>query len=211
VTESSRLRFDLYSWGILTVLLIATGVYFAFNLAWNLTLVSFLLVGIGAFSAVAGFCRTWRKSPFGSSPVGNDSLPNPKVRIFRCIVWVLLMCIAGSITALFAPNKAIFVPSLFLVLFVPMVLLPIRNSGKRNSPIKRSDPTSNTGIELLWLMGNCIWCATVPLLWWHGYEAQTAAQASLNSTRLLFVSGIGGLWSIAGGVWLAKLRKTRKT
>ena len=209
MTESSRLRFDLYSWGILVVLLIGTGVYFGFHLGWNLILVSFLLACIGAFSAVAGFYRTWRKSPFGSPPVGNDSLPNPKVRIFRCIVWVLLMCIAGSITALFAPHKAIFVPSLFLVLFVPMVLLPI-NSGKRNSPIKRSDPTSNTGIELLWLIGNCIWCATVPLLWWHGYEAHTAAQASLNSTRLLFVSGIGGLWSIAGGVWLAKLRKTRK-
>jgi len=62
MTESSRLRFDLYSWGTLTVLLVGTGVYFAFHLAWNLILLSFLLVCIGAISAVAGFCRTWRKS-----------------------------------------------------------------------------------------------------------------------------------------------------
>ena len=61
MTESSRLRFDLYSWGALTVLLVGTGVYFACHLAWNLILESFLLVCIGAFSAVAGFYRTWRE------------------------------------------------------------------------------------------------------------------------------------------------------
>jgi hypothetical protein len=44
MTESRRLRFDLYSWGTLTVLLVGTGVYFAFHLAWNLILLSFLLV-----------------------------------------------------------------------------------------------------------------------------------------------------------------------
>jgi hypothetical protein len=46
MTESSRLRFDLYSWGTLTVLLVGTGVYFAFHLAWNLILLGFLLVCI---------------------------------------------------------------------------------------------------------------------------------------------------------------------
>ena len=73
---------------------------------------------------------------------------------------------------------------------------------------------SKTGIEksvkILWVVGNCLWCSMVPLLWWHAYEAQTAAQASLNSTRLLFVSGTGGLWSLAGAAWLAKLRKDAK-
>ena len=73
---------------------------------------------------------------------------------------------------------------------------------------------SKTGMEksvkILWVVGNCLWCSMVPLLWWHTYEAQTAAQASLNSTRLLFVSGIGGLWSLAGAAWLAKLRKDAK-
>ena len=43
-----------------SVLLVGTGVYFAFHLAWNLILLSFLLVCIGAISAVAGFYRTWR-------------------------------------------------------------------------------------------------------------------------------------------------------
>jgi membrane protein implicated in regulation of membrane protease activity len=60
--ESSRLRFDLCYWGTLAVLSIGTGVYFAFHLAWNLILVSFLLVCIAAISAVAGFYRTWRNS-----------------------------------------------------------------------------------------------------------------------------------------------------
>jgi hypothetical protein len=134
MTESSRLRFDLYSWGTLTALLIGTEVYFAFHLAWNLMLVSFLLVYFGAISALAGFYRTWRKSAFGSPPVDNDSVQNSKVRIFRFIVWALLMCIAGSIAAHFAPDKVTFVPGLFLVLFVPIVLIPIRNKRQGERP-----------------------------------------------------------------------------
>ena len=72
-----------------------------------------------------------------------------------------------------------------------------------------------TGIEktviLLYFMGTCVWCPMVLVLWWHGHEAQTVAQASLNSTRLLFAIGIGIFWSLAGAVWLAKLRKMRNT
>jgi hypothetical protein len=59
----TRRRLDLYFRGALMVLLVGTGVYFAFHLAWNLILVSFLLVCFGSISAVAGFYRTWRKSP----------------------------------------------------------------------------------------------------------------------------------------------------
>ena len=55
MTESSRLRFDLYSWGTLTVVLGGTVAYFSFHLAWNLILLSFLLVYFGAISGVAGF------------------------------------------------------------------------------------------------------------------------------------------------------------
>jgi hypothetical protein len=82
-------------------------------------------------------------------------------------------------------------------------------------PITRSatSPILKTGIEksviLLWFIGTCV--SMVLVLWWHGHETQTFAQASLNSTRLLFVSGTGVLWSLAGAVWLAKLRKTRET
>jgi hypothetical protein len=72
-----------------------------------------------------------------------------------------------------------------------------------------------TGIEktviLLYFMGTCVWCPMVLVLWWHGHEAQTVAQASLYSTWLLFASGIGIFWSLAGAVWLAKLRKMRNT
>lgn len=62
MTETNRLRFDLYSWGALAALLVGTGVYFAFHLGWNMMLVSFLLVCFGTISAVAGFYRAWRKS-----------------------------------------------------------------------------------------------------------------------------------------------------
>jgi hypothetical protein len=51
----------------------------------------------------------------------------------------------------------------------------------------------------------------VPLLWWHAYDAHTAAQASLNTARLGMVSGVGALWSVVGAVWLKKLREPQKT
>ena len=134
MTESSRLRFDLYSWGALTVLLGGTGVYFSFHLAWNLILLSFLLVYFGAISGVAGFYRTWQKSRFGSRLLVNHSVQNTKVRIFRFIMWALLMCIAGLITAHFAPQSVVFVPGLFLVLFVPLVLIQIHNKRQGEQP-----------------------------------------------------------------------------
>jgi len=73
-----------------------------------------------------------------------------------------------------------------------------------------SEPGTEKSVKLWWVVGNCLWCSLVSLLWWHGYEAQTAAQASLNITRLGMVSGIGALWSVAGAAWLVKHRKTRK-
>jgi hypothetical protein len=66
-------------------------------------------------------------------------------------------------------------------------------------------------VVLLYFIGTCVWCPMMLVLWWRGHETQTFAPASLNSTRLLCVSSFGVLWSIAGAVWLAKLRKTRKT
>jgi len=67
-----------------------------------------------------------------------------------------------------------------------------------------------TGIEkslrLLWVVGNCLWCSMIPLMWWHAYEAQTAAKASLSIAWLGTVAGIGAVWSVAGAVWLAKRR-----
>jgi hypothetical protein len=63
-------------------------------------------------------------------------------------------------------------------------------------------------VKLVWVAGNCVWCPLVLFLWWRGYEAQTFAEASLNITRLGMVAGIGACWSVAGRVWLAKIRKT---
>jgi hypothetical protein len=71
-------------------------------------------------------------------------------------------------------------------------------------------PTERS-VQLLWIAGNCFWCAMVPLLWWHAYDAHTAAQASLNTARLGMVSGVGALWSVVGAVWLKKLREPQKT
>ena len=74
---------------------------------------------------------------------------------------------------------------------------------------------SKTGIEksvkLLWVVGIGVWGSMVALLWWHLYEAQTFAQASLSIAQLGTVSGIGAIWSIVGAVWLSKSRKTRGT
>ncbi len=66
-------------------------------------------------------------------------------------------------------------------------------------------------VRLWWIVGNCIWCPLILVLWWHAYESQTFAQASLTVTWLEAVSSIGVLWSVIGAVWLAKLRKTRRT
>jgi hypothetical protein len=74
---------------------------------------------------------------------------------------------------------------------------------------------SKTGMEktviFFYFIGTCIWCPILLLLWWRGHEALTFAEASRNSTRLLCVSSTGVLWSIAGAVWLAKLKNTRAT
>jgi hypothetical protein len=62
-----------------------------------------------------------------SRPLEIDSMQNPKVMIFRLLIWALLMCLASLITADFEPHKVVFIRGLFLVLFVPMVLIPIHH------------------------------------------------------------------------------------
>jgi hypothetical protein len=74
---------------------------------------------------------------------------------------------------------------------------------------------SKTNIEksakLSWYVGSGVWCLMIALLWWHLHEAQTFAQASLRSTRLISVCAITLFWSTAGAAWLKQLRKTRIT
>ena len=49
-------------------------------------------------------------------------------------MWALLMCIAGLITAHFGPHSVVFIPGLFLVLSVPLVLIPINNKRQGEQP-----------------------------------------------------------------------------
>jgi hypothetical protein len=62
VTDSSRRRFDHYFWGTLMLLLVGTGIFFAAHLAWDMMLVSFLLVCFGAVCAVAWFAELGERS-----------------------------------------------------------------------------------------------------------------------------------------------------
>jgi len=66
-------------------------------------------------------------------------------------------------------------------------------------------------VKLLWSVGLVVWCPMVLLLWLRLYEAQTFAQASLGTRRLEFVAAIGMFWSLAGSLWLARLRKAGKS
>jgi hypothetical protein len=61
-------------------------------------------------------------------------MPNRKVRVFRFLIWALLMCIACLITADFQPHIVVFIPGFFLVLFVPMVLIPMHNKRQGEQP-----------------------------------------------------------------------------
>jgi len=47
---------------------------------------------------------------------------------------MLLMCVASLITAGFAPRKVVFVPCVFMALFVPMVLIPIHHKRQGEQP-----------------------------------------------------------------------------
>ncbi len=78
--------------------------------------------------------------------------------------------------------------------------------------IPANNPTGREkSVKLLWVVGNCLWCPVVALLWWQGYESQTFAQASRDIARLGMVAGFGAVWSIAGAAWLANLRNARTT
>jgi hypothetical protein len=120
MAENGKRRFDLVTWGALAVL---TELYFAFTLTLSvMALLRILLVSIAAIFAVAGFYRTTAIKTFGSR-----SMQNHKVKDFRFIICVLLICTAGLITADFAPHRAVFIPCLFMALFAPIVLIPIHN------------------------------------------------------------------------------------
>lgn len=76
-----------------------------------------------------------------------------------------------------------------------------------------SDPNSRPGVErlirLIWYAGIAVWCPMVLFLLWRLPNAQSYAEASLLSTRLGFIAGFGCLWSVAGAIWQAKVKKAQ--
>jgi hypothetical protein len=56
-------------------------------------------------------------------------------RFVRFAVWVLLMLTACLIADAFAPPRVVLVPCLFMVLFVPVVLLPMHSNKSGRSDI----------------------------------------------------------------------------
>ena len=61
-------------------------------------------------------------------------------------------------------------------------------------------------VKWLWTAGTIVVFGMILLLWWHGYNAQTFAQASFFSTRLGLVSALGIFWSIGGGILIKRLK-----
>ncbi len=53
-----------------------------------------------------------------------------RMRLLRAIVWMLAMFLAYVLTDFYAPKKAVLVPCVFMALFVPAVLLPMRLKAK---------------------------------------------------------------------------------
>jgi hypothetical protein len=55
------------------------------------------------------------------------------MRLFRFIVWAILMLIVCQIAVRLAPHQVVRAPILFMVLFVPLVLLPMRKRQNGSS------------------------------------------------------------------------------
>ena len=64
--------------------------------------------------------------PWTRKEMITQSASHSSTRFICFAAWALLMLTAFLITEAFKPQKAIVVPSVFLVFFVPMVLLPLR-------------------------------------------------------------------------------------
>jgi hypothetical protein len=50
-----------------------------------------------------------------------------QLRILRLVIWTILMGVTSAIVGWYQPHKAVYVPCVFIVLMVPMVLLPMEN------------------------------------------------------------------------------------
>lgn len=55
-----------------------------------------------------------------------------KLRLLRLLIWTILMCVAATVVGWYHPRQAFFVPCIFLVVMVPMVLLPMKNKPDKS-------------------------------------------------------------------------------
>jgi hypothetical protein len=69
---------------------------------------------------------------------------------------------------------------------------------------------ANQSLKWIWIAGAVIWLAAILLLSWRHYNAETFAQASYYSMRLVFVSLFGTLWGVAAALWQARQKKIGK-
>lgn len=66
----------------------------------------------------------------------------------------------------------------------------------------------NTGfLKWVWIAGVAVWVSVVAYLLWRLPYAESYAQASFNSSRLMWVALAGIPWSIAPAHWRARLNK----
>jgi hypothetical protein len=68
-----------------------------------------------------------------------------------------------------------------------------------NSPPPRTD--TKYLVKWLCFLGGAAWWLILLLQFWHLYNAQTFAQASLFSGRIISISGFGILLSMLGARW----------
>ena len=65
-------------------------------------------------------------------------------------------------------------------------------------------------LKWLWIAGIVTWAATVSILLWRLANAETFAQSSFMSSRLMLVSLFGVFWGVAPAMWRARHKRMGK-
>jgi len=68
----------------------------------------------------------------------------------------------------------------------------------------------NQSLKWIWIAGVVLWFAAYLFLSWRHEHAETFAQASYYSMRLVFVALFLTLWGIAPALWQARQKKMGK-
>jgi hypothetical protein len=62
-------------------------------------------------------------------------------------------------------------------------------------------------LKILWIAGVVVLATTISILLWRQGHADSYAQASFISSRLMFVSSVTVFWAIAPAIWRARHNK----